>query len=63
MRHEHKGFTEWDIVENFLFGQHGNGEEIHFTENYADIELRNYLNSYKPKFDKHYHNALKKFKK
>ena len=26
-----KGFSEWDIVENFLFGQHGNGDAIHFT--------------------------------
>lgn len=62
MHHENKGFSEWDIVENFLFGQHGNGEAIHFTTPHADIVLRNYINSYKAKFDKHYNDACKKFK-
>lgn len=62
MHHENKGFTEWDIVENFLFGQHGNGEAIHFTEPHADMILREYINSYKTKFDKHYNDAFKKFK-
>lgn len=59
MQHTYKGFTEWDITENFLFGQHGNGEAIHFTEPHADIVLRDYLNSYKTRFDKHYNDALK----
>lgn len=62
MHHENKGFTEWDIVENFLFGQHGNGEAIHFTEPHADMVLREYINSYKSKFDKHYNDAFKKIK-
>ena len=61
MHHEHKGFTEWDITENFLFGQHGNGEAIHFTEPHADIVLRNYIDSYKTKFDRHYNDACRKF--
>ena len=63
MYHENKGFTEWDIVENFIFGQHGNGAAIHFTEPHADIILRNYINSYKTKFDKYYNDACKKFKR
>ena len=62
MHHENKGFREWDIVENFIFGQHGNGKVIYFTEPHADIVLRDYLNSYRPRFDKHYNDACKKFK-
>lgn len=62
MHHENKGFNEWDIVENFLFGQHGNGKAIHFTEPHADIILKNYINSYRPKFNQHYDTALTKFK-
>ncbi len=62
MYHEQKGFTEWDIVENFLFGQHGNGKAIHFTEPHADIVLKGYIDSYKTQFDKHYNDACKKFK-
>lgn len=61
MHHEHKGFTEWDITENFLFGQHGNGGAIYFTEPHADIVLRDYLDAYKPKFDKHYSDACRQF--
>lgn len=63
MQHTYKGFTEWDIAENFLFGQHGNGEAIYFTEPHADKVLRDYINSYKPRFDRHYNNACKKFSK
>lgn len=67
MKHSVKGFTEWDIAENFLFGQHGNGSAIssvtEFTEPYADIVLRDYINSYKPRFDKHYRDAYKKYNK
>ena len=67
MRHSVKGFTEWDIAENFLFGQHGNGSAsssvTEFTEPYADIVLRDYINSYKLKFDKHYKDAYKKYNK
>ena len=62
MYHEQKGFEEWDIVENFLFGQHGNGSRIYFSDPYADIVLRNYIQSYKTKFDKHYKDALAKIK-
>lgn len=66
MKHSVKGFNEWDIVENFLFGQHGNGSKFSsvtpFTEPYADMELRNFINTYSSKFDKHYRDAYKKFK-
>ena len=66
MRHSIKGFTEWDIAENFIFGQHGNGSAqssvTEFTEPHADIILRDYINAYGPKFDKHYQDALRKFK-
>ena len=66
MKHSIKGFTEWDIAENFLFGQHGNGSATsavtEFTQPYADIVLRDYINSYKSRFDKHYRDACKKFK-
>lgn len=61
MHHEHKGFTEWDITENFLFGQHGNGGAIYFTEPHADTVLRDYINAYDSKFDRHYKDACKKF--
>ncbi len=61
-----KNFTEWDIAENFLFGQHGNGSArsavTEFTEPHADMVLRDYLNSYKSRFDKHYQAAYKKYK-
>lgn len=63
MKHTIKGnnFTEWDIVEDFLWGVHGN-EAVYTTDPSAGWTLYEYLNSYKPKFDKHYNNALKKFK-
>ena len=63
MKHSIKGdnFTEWDIVEDFLWGVHGN-ENVATTTPSAGWVLYEYVNSYKPKFDKHYNDACKKFK-
>lgn len=61
MKHSVKGFTEWDIVEDFLWGVHGN-EGIFTTEPSAGWVLYEYINSYKPRFDQHYKAACKKFK-
>jgi hypothetical protein len=64
MKHSVKGsnFTEWDIVEDFLWGVHGN-EAVYTTTPSAGSVLYDYINSYKPQFDKHYKNACKKFTK
>lgn len=61
MKHTIKGFDEWDIVEDFLWGVHGN-DNIFVTEPSAGWVLYEYINSYKPTFDKHYKAACKKFK-
>ena len=63
MQHSVKGknFTEWDIVENFLHGAHGNSE-IHTTTPNASAVLYEYLHSYKSKFYKHYQAACNKYK-
>ena len=55
-----KNFTEWDIVEDFLWGVHGN-EAVYTTTPSAGWALYEYINSYKTRFDKHYKDALKKF--
>lgn len=63
MRHSSvngKNFTEWDIVEDFLWGVHGN-EAVYTTTPSAGWALCEYINSYKTRFDKHYNDALKKF--
>jgi hypothetical protein len=62
MQHSIKGdnFTEWDIVEDFLWGVHG-ADGVYNTTPSAGWALHDYINSYKPRFDKHYKNALKKF--
>ena len=67
MRHIGKGknFTEWNIVENFLFaGQGGYGdwrstEESGWTGTAADTEMQAFMDAYGPTFDRHYQNALK----
>lgn len=63
MKHSVKGdnFTEWDIVEDFLWGVHGN-ESVYTTTPSAGYVLYEYVNSYKPRFDMHYKNALRKYK-
>ena len=64
MKHSVKGdnFTEWDIVEDFLWGVHG-ADGVHNTTPSAGWVLYNYVNSYKSRFDKHYKNAIRKFNK
>ena len=64
MKHSVKGdnFTEWDIVEDFLWGVHGN-EAVATTDPSAGLVLYEYIDSYKPRFDKHYNDACKKIKK
>jgi hypothetical protein len=61
MKHSVKGenFTEWDIVQNFLWGVHGN-EDVYTTIPSASVVLNDYINNYKSQFDKHYRNACKK---
>jgi hypothetical protein len=61
MKHSHKGsnFTEWDIVEDFLWGVHGN-ESVATTEPSAGYELYEFIETYKTKFDRHYNDACKK---
>lgn len=63
MKHSYKGdnFTEWDIVEDFLWGVHGN-VDVATTDPSAGLELYEFINTYKPKFDQHYNNALNKIK-
>jgi hypothetical protein len=62
MKHSYKGsgFTEWDIVQNFLSGIHGD-ESIAITEPSAGYVLNEFIENYESKFDKHYQNACKKF--
>lgn len=66
MRHIGKGakFTEWDIVENFMFaGEGGYGDirsHIDYNHPSADTELGLFMDSYGPTIDKYYNDALKK---
>lgn len=64
MKHSYKGknFTEWDIVEDFLWGVHGN-ESVYITDPPAGYELHEFIQNYKPRFDKHYNDAMKKINK
>jgi hypothetical protein len=67
IRHIGKGknFTEWNIVENFLFaGEGGYGDwrstpESGWSGQSADTEMQAFMDAYGPTFDKHYKNALK----
>ena len=58
MKHSYKGdgFTEWDIVEDFLWGVHGN-ESVYTTDPSAGYELYEFVNNYKSRFDKHYNDV------
>lgn len=71
MRHLHKGISEWNIVENFLFAGDGVTSDmgslrgdirsyIDYEYPSADFEMMMFMSSYKSKLDKHYKNALKK---
>jgi hypothetical protein len=65
MRHPDKGITEWNIFTNFLFagkGEHGDiRSHIQYDHPSADEELMYFYNTYKPKLDKHYQDAYKKY--
>lgn len=69
MRHVGKGknFTEWNIVENFLFAGEGGYGDIRSYIDYsypsADSEMQAFMATYGATFDKHYRNALKKYNK
>lgn len=60
------GFTEWDIVENFMFaGEGGHGDIRSYVDyNYpsADAEFELFMNSYGSTVDKYYKNALRNVK-
>jgi hypothetical protein len=62
MKHSYKGanFTEWDIVEDFLWGVHGN-ESVATTDPSAGYELYEFIETYRPRFDQHYKDACQKF--
>lgn len=62
MKHSVKGsnFTEWDIVEDFLWGVHGN-ESVYTTTPSAGYVLAQYIDTYQSRFDKHYKDACRKF--
>ena len=62
MKHSDKGknFTEWDIVEDFLWGVHGN-EGVYTTDPSAGYELYQFIDTYQSRFDKHYKDACQKF--
>lgn len=67
-----KGIEEWDIVKNFLFAGEGIGKGdirshpaisgVEYSAPSADKMLNAMLQAYKPRFDEHYQNALRKNK-
>jgi hypothetical protein len=61
MKHSHKGknFTEWDIVEDFLWGVHGN-ESVYTTEPSAGYELYRFIENYDVK--KLFNDTVTKYK-
>ena len=68
MRHIGKGskFTEWNIVENFMFAGEGGYGDIRSYIDYgypsADTELGLFMDLYGPTVDRYYKDALRKFK-
>ena len=69
MRHIGKGkdFTEWNIVENFMFageGRYGDWRSVSasgWSGHSADEAMNMFMDFYGPTLDQHYDNALKKF--
>lgn len=66
MRHLGKGkdFSEWNIVENFLFeGEGGYGDIRSYLGSgpSADKVMWEYMQNYDKQFDMHYKNAMNKF--
>lgn len=69
IRHQGKGISEWNIVENFLYAGEGVGtgdvrsypeiSGVSYSAPSADEMLKEALNTYKLRFDQHYQNALK----
>ena len=72
MYHAHKGISEWDIVEQFLYAgegkAHGDARSYptvsHQDYNYdsADAELNMFINNYDTLFDQHFKKAFRKTK-
>lgn len=67
MKHIGKGISEWDIVENFLYAGEGVGKGdwravTDYNAPSPDELMNNYMDMYGPMFDRHYRDALKKFK-
>lgn len=69
MRHIGKGISEWNIVENFLYAGEGVGtgdwrsvSAAEYNEPSADAAMNMFMTFYDATFDKHYKDALKKFK-
>ena len=69
MRHIGKGISEWNIVENFLYAGEGVGvgdwrsvSAAEYNEPSANESMNMFMTFYGPTFDKHYQDALKKFK-
>ena len=68
MRHIGKGkdFTEWNIVENFMFAGEGGYGDIRSYVDYsypsADAGLNLFMDSYGSKVDKYYNDALSKIR-
>ena len=68
MRHIGKGsnFSEWNIVENFLFaGEGGYGDirsHIGYSHPSADKVMWDFMQNYDTQLDMHYQNALNKFR-
>lgn len=66
--HRKRGIEEWDIVQNFLYAGEGVGkgdwrsEVSGYSAPSADKMMREYMDMYEPLFDKHYKDALKKFR-
>ena len=70
IRHKGKGISEWNIVENFLFAGTGYGtgdvrshseiSGVSYSAPSADEMLNSMIDTYFPRFDQHYQNALRK---
>lgn len=67
MRHIGKGknFTEWNIIENFLFAGQGHYGDWRSTNasgwdgTSADMKMKSFMDDYSATLDRHYQNALK----
>jgi hypothetical protein len=72
MYHAHKGISEWDILEGFLYAGEGKAKGdarsyptvSHQDYNYdsADAELNMFINNYDTLFDQHFNKIFRKTK-